>query len=56
MTTFTLNNKTYRTDAEMLEVLRGVVPSAKESDDGSAVIAVLSLGLMTGRIVEVVTE
>lgn len=51
MTTFTLNGKTYQTDAETLGVLRSIMPSAKS--DSSAVLAVMALGLKFGRIVEV---
>src|ERR1041384_4346207 len=52
MTTFTLNGKTYETDTETLEVLRGIMPSAKATGDSSAVIAVIELGLATKRIAE----
>ena len=51
--TFTMTGKTYRTDAETLSVLRSVVPSAKATDDNTAVAAIMFLGLKTGRIVEV---
>lgn len=51
--TFELNGTAYRTDLETLEVLRGIVPSAKETQDSSAVMAVIFLGLKTGRIKEV---
>jgi hypothetical protein len=50
--TFELNGKTYRTDAETLNLLRSIVPAAKRSNDGSAVQAVIIAGTMTGRIVE----
>lgn len=50
---FTLNNKTYRTDLETLQVLRSVVTSAKQNDDASAVITIIELGLLTGRIKEI---
>ena len=49
---FTLNNKTYRTDMETLEVLRSIMPMAREAGDPSAVIAVVELGIATGRIRE----
>jgi hypothetical protein len=49
---FTLNGKTYDTDSETLNVLRGIVPTARETGDSSAVIAIVILGLATGRIQE----
>jgi hypothetical protein len=48
-----LNGKTYRTDAETLSMIRSIVPAAKASGDASAIQAVMSLGLSTGRIQEV---
>lgn len=51
--TFELNGRSFRTDEETLNVLRSVIPSAKKNNDSSAVAAVLGLGLMTGRIVEI---
>jgi hypothetical protein len=51
--TFTLNGKTYRSDAETQNVLRELIWSAKANKDSSAVQAVMALGLHTGRIVEV---
>jgi hypothetical protein len=51
MATFELNGQSYSTDAETLAVLRSVAPSAKASGDSSAVIAIVELGLRTGRIV-----
>lgn len=53
MKTFTLNGKTYQTDTETLNVLRSIIPSAKTTGDSSAVIAVIELGKMTRRIIEV---
>ena len=50
---FEMNNKNYKTDAATLNVLRSIVPAGKKADDFSAVIAVMTLGLETGRIVEV---
>ena len=47
-----LNGKTYTTDAETLAVLRSLIASAKANNDGSAVQAVLFLGLETGRVME----
>jgi hypothetical protein len=52
--TFQLNGKSYQTDAETLNVLRSVMPSAKSTGDSSAVQAIMGLGLHSGRIVEVV--
>jgi hypothetical protein len=51
--TFEMNGKAYRTDAQTLSVLRGIIPAAKRSGDYSAVTAVMALGLKTGCIVEV---
>lgn len=53
MNTFTLNGTTYQTDTETLNVLRSIMTSAKTTGDSSAVIAVIELGKMTGRITEV---
>lgn len=50
---FELNGKTYKTDGETVKVLRSIIPAAKTTGDSSAVIAVMSLGLATGRIIEV---
>lgn len=50
--TFELNGKTYRTDDETLSALRSVVPAAKRANDGSAVQAIIFLGLATGRVIE----
>ena len=49
---FELNGKTYKTDDQTIKVLRSIVPDAKKVKDGSAVQAVMALGLLTGRIVE----
>lgn len=51
--TFEMNGKAYQTDAEILEVLRSIVPDAKASGDASAVKWVMELGLHMGRIKEV---
>lgn len=48
--TFEINGKAYETDAETLELLRGIVPAARETGDASAVIAVMTLGEVGGRI------
>ena len=53
MKTFEMNGKTYQTDTETLNVLRSIVPAAKRTEDASAVTAVMTMGLMSGRIVEV---
>lgn len=50
---FELNGKNYVTDEEIIKILRSIIPSAKKSGDGSAVIAVMALGEMAGRIVEI---
>ncbi len=49
---FELNGKWYMTDGETIEVLRSIIPSAKNSGDSTAVIAVMALGLKAGRIIE----
>ena len=51
--TFEMNGKAYRTDEETLELLRDIVPQAKQAGDFSAVIAVMDLGEHTGRIKEI---
>ncbi len=48
--TFTMNGKTYETDAQTSKVLFSIVPSAKETGDYSAVAAVMELGLKRGVI------
>lgn len=53
MKRFELNGKIYETDAETLDVLRIIIPAAKKSGDSSAVMAVIFLGIETGRIVVV---
>ena len=50
--TFEMNGKGYSTDEETLDLLRKIVPSAKEAVDFSAVTAIMALGLKTGRIKE----
>ena len=50
MRTFTLNGLTYHADEETLKVLRGIMSRAKATGDGSAVQAMISLGIKTGRI------
>lgn len=50
---FELNGKTYTTDAETLNVLRSIMPSAKSTGDSTAVQAVMYMGLHTNRIVDV---
>lgn len=51
--TFELNGKSYQTDKNTLDVLRSVMPSAKFSNDFSAVIAIMSLGQKSGRVKEI---
>jgi hypothetical protein len=48
--TFEMNGKAYATDLATLDVLRSIVPAAKATGDMSAVMAVMDLGLATGRI------
>lgn len=50
MRRFILNGKEYLTDPETLQVLRSIIPSAKATGDGSAVMAMVFLGMRTGRI------
>lgn len=50
--TFEMGGKVYTADAETLEVLCSIIPSAKATGDLSAVGAVMILGLEAGRIVE----
>lgn len=50
MTKFELNGATYETDQQTLKVLHSIIPSAKTSNDSTAVIAVMELGLAIGRI------
>ena len=54
--TFSLNGKLYKTDKETLKVLSSIMPSAKASDDSSAVIAMMTLGLSAGVIKEINQE
>lgn len=49
---FEMNGKAYQTDNETLNVLRSIVPAAKARSDSSAVETVMTLGLMSGRIIE----
>lgn len=50
MKQFELNGEIYETDEEALQVLRSLVPRAKATGDSSAVIAMIELGLISGRI------
>ena len=52
---FELNGKTYTTDEATIIVLRSIMDAAKVSGDSSAVMAVMFLGMKTGRIVEVIS-
>jgi hypothetical protein len=47
---FKLDSIVYETDAEMLEVILRIISSAKASNDVSSVVAVLFLGIRSGRI------
>lgn len=50
MPQFTLLQNRYATDQETYDVLSSIAPAALKSGDGSAVAAVMALGLMGGRI------
>lgn len=50
---FELNGKTYTTDKATIKTLQSIMDAAKTSGDSSAVMAVLFLGLKTGRITEI---
>ena len=50
---FEIDNKTYETDKETIEVLRSIIPSAKENNDTTAVYAVMYFGLASGKIKEI---
>lgn len=52
MKRFELNGKTYETDQETLNLLNQIIPTAKESGDSTAVMAVIFLGEKTGRVKE----
>ena len=49
--TFKLNGKVYRTDEATLSVLRSVMPAAKATGDSTAVMAIIFLGIQTGRVI-----
>lgn len=49
MNTFEMNGKTYTTDTETVELLRGLVATKQTA----GIIAVMELGLKVGRIREV---
>jgi hypothetical protein len=53
MKTFEMNGTAYETDDETLDILRDIVPPAKQADDFSAVIAIMELGEHTGRIKQI---
>lgn len=53
---FTMNGQTYLTDQDTLGLLRESIPSARQTQDWSAVTAVMSLGLQGGRIVALVAR
>lgn len=50
--TFEMNSKAYATDQDTLDILRDIVTAAKKTNDMSAVIAIMDLGIATGRIKE----
>lgn len=50
--TFELNGILYETTEDTLRVLRTIIPSAKATGDSSAVIAMISLGVHAGLIVQ----
>ena len=52
MKIFEMNGIFYQTDDATLEVLRSIIPPAKETGDTSAVAAVMMLGLQAGIIKE----
>ena len=52
-TTMTLNNVDYTTTCNMLKVFESILPSAHETQDFSAVQALMVLGLVTGQIVRI---
>ena len=47
---FELNGESFTTDADTLHVLHSITASARATGDGSAVQAVIFLGLDAGRI------
>jgi hypothetical protein len=49
---FILNGKTYSTDGDTVVLLEDVIHSARKTGDFSAVMAIMFLGLHTGRIIE----
>ena len=49
---FKLNGRRYVTDSETRDLLRSIIPNAKASGDSSAVIAVMEVGIASGRIRE----
>ncbi len=50
--TFTLNGKTYTTDAETIALVRKCVARIKDGADTSALFAVMHWGQRSGRIQE----
>jgi hypothetical protein len=51
--TFEMNGKAYQTDTETGLLLRSIMKPARETNDFSAVFAIMHFGELTGRIVEV---
>lgn len=54
--TFEMNGKGYKTDVETLDLLREQVSIGRKNDDFSAVAAMMTLGVMAGRIVQMTVE
>ena len=50
---FEMNGKVYETDKRTFDVLDSIIPSAKKTNDCSAVCAVMTLGLEQGVIREI---
>lgn len=53
MKKFEIDNKLYETDEETLNVLKSIIPNAKQTNDTTAVFAVMHFGLLSGRIKEI---
>jgi hypothetical protein len=53
MKNFTLNSKNYQADSETVNVIKSIIKSAKSTNDSSAVMAVMFLGMSSGRIKEI---
>jgi hypothetical protein len=53
--TFTIGDRSFKSDAETLEVLRGIFPRCDAEGCHTAVLAVIILGIHAGRVVELNT-